>query len=139
MVARLDKQFMPMVKVLDDFSLAVAKEGGKPVVIAVERNDGYISTYALDVYKDGHDEENYGIAERIIKTLLWLRGGFKVYIAGSRVPTLLNIEMDMSVTKLLQMLPYVVTIIVLIVTSVRKKRENQPPASLGLPYFREER
>ena len=62
-----------------------------------------------------------------------------LYIAGSRVPTLLNIEMDMSVTKLLQMLPYVVTIIVLIVTSVRKKRENQPPASLGLPYFREER
>lgn len=62
-----------------------------------------------------------------------------LYIAGSRIPTLLNIEMDMSVTKLLQMLPYVVTIIVLIVTSIRKKRENQPPASLGLPYFREER
>ena len=84
MVAKLDKQFMPMVKVLDDFASAVAKEGGKPVVIAVERNDGYISTYKLDVYKDGHDEENYGVAERIIKTLLWLRGGFKVYIAGSR-------------------------------------------------------
>jgi len=28
---------------------------------------------------------------------------------------------------------------VLIITSVRSKRENQPPASLGLPYFREER
>ena len=62
-----------------------------------------------------------------------------LYIAGSRIPTLLDINIDMSVTKLLQMLPYVVTIIVLIVTSVRKKRENQPPASLGLPYFREER
>lgn len=62
-----------------------------------------------------------------------------LYIAGSRIPTLFDIKIDMSVTKLLQMLPYVVTIIVLIVTSVRKKRENQPPASLGLPYFREER
>jgi len=62
-----------------------------------------------------------------------------LYIAGSRIPTLLGIEMDMSATPLLQMLPYVVTILVLIISSVRKKRENQPPASLGVPYFREER
>lgn len=62
-----------------------------------------------------------------------------LYIAGSRIPTLLGVELDMSATPLLQMLPYVVTIIVLIVSSVQKKRENQPPASLGLPYFREER
>jgi len=33
----------------------------------------------------------------------------------------------------------VVTIVVLIITSFRKKRENQPPASLGESYFREER
>lgn len=62
-----------------------------------------------------------------------------LYLAGSRLPTLLGITLGMSATPLLQMLPYVVTIIVLIITSVRKKRENQPPASLGLPYFREER
>ena len=62
-----------------------------------------------------------------------------LYIAGSRIPTLLGIQLDMSATPILQMLPYVVTIVVLIFTSVRKKRENQPPASLGLPYFREER
>lgn len=62
-----------------------------------------------------------------------------LYLAGSHIPTLLGIKLDMSATPLLQMLPYVVTIIVLIVISVRKKRENQPPASLGLPYFREER
>ena len=37
------------------------------------------------------------------------------------------------------MLPYLVTIIVLIITSMRKKRENQPPASLGMSYFREDR
>ncbi len=62
-----------------------------------------------------------------------------LYLAGSRIPTLLGIKLDISATPLLQMLPYVVTIIVLIVTSVSKKRENQPPAALGLPYFREER
>lgn len=41
--------------------------------------------------------------------------------------------------ELLKMLPYIVTIIVLVITSMRKKRENQPPQSLGLSYFREER
>ena len=37
------------------------------------------------------------------------------------------------------MIPYIVTIIVLVMVSVRKKKENQGPAALGLSYFREER
>lgn len=41
--------------------------------------------------------------------------------------------------ELCKMLPYVVTIIVLILTSKRNKQENQPPASLGEAYFREDR
>ena len=49
------------------------------------------------------------------------------------------IQMTMASKPLLKMLPYVVTILVLIISSVRNKRENQPPQSLGLPYFREER
>ncbi len=44
-----------------------------------------------------------------------------------------------SSIELFKMLPYVVTIIVLIVISLRNREENQPPASLGLSYFREER
>lgn len=40
---------------------------------------------------------------------------------------------------LIKMIPYVVTIIVLIVTSIRNKKENQAPEGLGLSYFREER
>lgn len=41
--------------------------------------------------------------------------------------------------ELCKMLPYVVTIVVLIITSKRSGQENQPPASLGEAYFREER
>ncbi|MBR6514122.1 MAG: ABC transporter permease [Clostridia bacterium] len=41
--------------------------------------------------------------------------------------------------ELFKMLPYIVTIVVLIITSMRKKREHQPPESLGINYFREER
>jgi ABC-type uncharacterized transport system permease subunit len=35
--------------------------------------------------------------------------------------------------------PYVATVIVLVLASLRRRREDQPPASLGLSYFREER
>ena len=84
--AILDPQFQPMVKVVADYRAAVAEEGGVPLVIAVERNKGYVSTYKLDVFKDGsgHDEESYGVVERIVKTLLWVYGGFKVTVAGSK-------------------------------------------------------
>lgn len=46
---------------------------------------------------------------------------------------------DSTQKELLKLLPYVITVLVLVITSIRKKRENQPPASLGLSYFREER
>ena len=45
----------------------------------------------------------------------------------------------MTYIPLIQMLPYVVTILVLILVSTRKKKEHQGPQSLGLAYFREER
>lgn len=57
-----------------------------------------------------------------------------LYIAYSYINGL-----SRSAVAIFNMLPYIVTIVVLIITSVRDKKENQPPASLGLPYFREER
>ncbi len=57
-----------------------------------------------------------------------------LYIAYSYISGL-----SRSSVALFNMLPYLVTIVVLIFTSVRSKKENQPPQSLGLPYFREER
>ncbi len=62
----------------------------------------------------------------------FLFGG--LYIAYSYISGL-----SRSAVAIFNMLPYVVTILVLILTSIRDKKENQPPASLGLPYFREER
>ncbi len=44
-----------------------------------------------------------------------------------------------SSQEIFKMLPYVVTIIVLVAVSLKKSRENEPPAHLGLPYFKEER
>lgn len=44
-----------------------------------------------------------------------------------------------SIQEIFKMLPYIVTIIVLVISSKRNQVENQPPAGLGVPYFREER
>lgn len=64
-----------------------------------------------------------------------------LFIAGAFVPNLIPVAFlqKMEMVPILEMLPYVVTIVVLIVTSIRDKKENQPPASLGMSYFREER
>ena len=61
------------------------------------------------------------------------------YLFGALYILFNYINVPMQMIPLIQMLPYVVTIIVLIVVSIRKRRENQPPAHLGLSYFREER
>lgn len=84
--AILDPDFMPMEKVISDYRKAVEKSGGVPLTVALERNKGYVSRYAFSVYPDGtgHDEENFNAAERIIKTLLWIYGGYKITVAGSR-------------------------------------------------------
>ena len=42
-------------------------------------------------------------------------------------------------TELYKIVPYLVTVIVLVTVSIRQRRENQPPAALGNAYFREER
>lgn len=47
--------------------------------------------------------------------------------------------LNRSTMEIFKMLPYLVTILVLIGVSLRRKRENQPPAALGLAYFREDR
>ncbi|ADG81744.1 ABC transporter permease [Thermincola potens] len=61
--------------------------------------------------------------------------GFRIQALGEQAPFLKTIS-----PFFLQMLPYVMTIIVLIfITSETKKRRVGTPAALGLPYNREER
>ena len=42
-------------------------------------------------------------------------------------------------SELLRMIPYIATLIVLIIVSIFNSKKNQPPANLGLSYFREDR
>ncbi len=78
-----DKGFYPISVKLQEFRSAVAKEQHKPLKICVERNDGYNYIFNIDIFVDqAKREENYGIAERIIKSMLWVVGGYKIYICG---------------------------------------------------------
>lgn len=61
------------------------------------------------------------------------------YVFGALYILFTYISVPMTYIPLIQMSPYVVTILVLILVSTRKKKENQGPAALGLSYFREER
>lgn len=84
--AKLDPKFQPLALVCREMREAT-KENGQDIVIAAERNDGYICTYKTRLYPDGtgHDEENFRFVERIAKSLLWVAGGFKIIIAGSEI------------------------------------------------------
>ena len=84
----LDKNFKPMVQVLKEYENSVNSAAQKqPIVIAVERNGGYNFIYKYDAYLDGvgYDDINCRVAERLAKTILWLAGGYKIMISGSKV------------------------------------------------------
>ena len=84
--AKLDSQFQPLSLICRDMREATREEG-QDLVIAIERNKGYTTTYKTRIYKDGtgHDEDNFRFVERMVKALLWVAGGYKIIIAGSPV------------------------------------------------------
>ncbi len=85
--AKLDPTFQPMILAYNDFVARAKAENGEKLVIGIERNNGFVSAFETVVFADGtgHDQENIDMIERIVKTLLWVRGGYKIIIAGSKV------------------------------------------------------
>ena len=64
---------------------AVEKAENQELTICLERHLGYNYIRTVKIFKDGtgHDEENYRVVERIVKTLLWVAGGYIIYVCGS--------------------------------------------------------
>lgn len=104
----------------------------------------YVMDYANGVWSNDAFGDRGWLAIALVIFTIWrpnvsvfasiLFGG--LYILYLYIPSGID---HMEYKELYKMIPYVVTLVVLIITSMRNKRENQPPASLGLPYFREER
>ena len=104
----------------------------------------YVMDYANGVWSNNAFGDRGWLAIALVIFTIWrpnvsilasiLFGG--LYILNIYLPTPGG---QMAIKELYKMLPYAITLVVLIVVSLRKKREDQPPASLGLSYFREER
>ena len=83
-VAPLDPGFLPAALFNRKYRELVAARGGVPLKLALERGDGSISAYCTSVCPAG---SSYGLAtmtyvERLVKFLLWQRGGWRVYVGG---------------------------------------------------------
>jgi len=104
----------------------------------------YVMDYACGIWSNDAFGDRGWLAIALVIFTIWrpdigvlasiLFGG--LYILYLYLPTGMD---HMEYKELYKMIPYVVTLVVLVITSIRNKRENQPPASLGLSFFREER
>ncbi len=102
----------------------------------------YVMDYANGVWSNGGFGDRGWLAIALVIFAIWRPnlGIFASIIFGGLYIVYLFIPgLSLKAQELFKMLPYVVTIAVLIVVSARKKKENQPPEALGLSYFREER
>lgn len=103
----------------------------------------YVMDYASGVWSNDAFGDRGWLAIALVIFTVWrpslsvlasiLFGG--LYILYLYIPA----GMNLAAKELYKMLPYLVTIAVLIISSLRKRRENNPPANLGLAYFREDR
>ena len=103
----------------------------------------YVMDYACGVWSNDAFGDRGWLAIALVIFTLWkpnigifasiIVGG--LYILNVYIPTGTNL----AIKEIYKMAPYVATIVVLIFTSMRNRREDQPPAALGLAYFREER
>ena len=77
----LDQDYTPLLK----FNHAFLKTASKPVSIAVERADGQMATCHTFVHgtPEMAEADHYYI-NRLVKTILWMKGGFRIYVSDDR-------------------------------------------------------
>lgn len=86
----LDPNFRPGVLWNRAFAAAVVETGrATPCAIALERDDGQIARYETELFPSGEkadwDQANCYSVERLVKCLLWVKGGWKITLGGSVV------------------------------------------------------
>ncbi len=75
----LDPGYVPLIK----FYRAFLADAAKPLDIAVERSGGQVAVYRTKIHGTPEmAQADLYYVERIIKTMLWLYGGYKVYLSG---------------------------------------------------------
>ena len=80
-VPELDPGFLPLGK----FNAAFLKDAKQPLDVAVERAGGEVAVYKTFIHGTPEmAEADIYYVDRLIKMLLWMKGGFKVYLSGSK-------------------------------------------------------
>jgi predicted NBD/HSP70 family sugar kinase len=85
-VPPLDPDYRPAVLANRNFLAEVAAcSNRQSLVLGIERNNGEMSRFETQVFPENHPESeaNLEYAERLVKFLLWQRGGWRVYVGGS--------------------------------------------------------
>ena len=76
-IPELDPEFTPLLK----FNEAFLKDATKPVSIAVERADGQMAACHTKIHEEAEmTQANHYYIDRLVKTMIWLQGGFRVYV-----------------------------------------------------------
>ncbi len=79
-VPELDKGFIPLLQ----FNRAFLAGAEKPLDIAVERSNGQVAVFHTRIHgtPDMAQADLYYV-ERVVKTMLWLYGGFRIHLTDS--------------------------------------------------------
>lgn len=101
----------------------------------------YVLDYSNGIWSNNGFGDRGWLAIAIVIIAMWKPSLSIIgsYIFGALYILFNYLTVPMTYIPIIQMLPYVATIIVLIFVSMKNKKENQGPQSLGLSYFREER
>ena len=81
-IPEYDKSFFPISLGNVEYRKRLADSENTPIGIALERGAGQVSVFRTNVFKNGHESDNLIYVERLLKTLLWLKGGHRVIFAG---------------------------------------------------------
>ncbi len=82
----LDSAFRPISLFNREFRASVKKTDDKvPVCVCLERENGVLAVFSTFIYSKAHnkEKENYLYIERLVKSMLWIYGGWKISILGS--------------------------------------------------------
>ena len=101
----------------------------------------YTMTIAGSVWNHSGLSGEGWVAVALVIFCLWkpLNALWGSVLFGGLLILYLRLPISFIPTQIYKVVPYIVTAIVLIVVSLRQRREDQPPQNLGLNYFREDR
>lgn len=104
---------------------------------------GYLSLVYVPAWQENVTAGRGWIAVALVIFCRWnpLLALFGAYVFGGLDIIGFRLQQfDIQISQyLIDMLPYIITIVLLVGASIKKSKENSPPGALGLPYFREDR